>query len=129
MLAEVTESGALLLRVSRCECDSQPVFPPQPLGCQRCGRFGGALEHFVVDAVGVLLERVQIHPRAVRSVSSAYWIGKIELDSGPLIHALLDAEARPGDNVEGRIAPARGAEDATGFADRVLFRTLRGGTC
>jgi uncharacterized protein len=112
-LVQATSAPAIpQLRARRCEC-GHVFFPPQAYGCERCGRLPGAQAEALLDARGVLTAVAAVRVHTKRPVP--YWVGRIALDGGPVIDAVLtDADGlASGRRVVGRlvaVADASGVE-------------------
>lgn len=103
----VAEPGSVLprLRARRCSC-GHVACPPQTFGCERCGEPKGAAVGIELETRGVLtaLTTIYVHPK----LKTPYGVGRVALDSGPVLDVLLDgaAELAIGSRVEGRLVPA-----------------------
>jgi uncharacterized OB-fold protein len=119
------DDGKPVLLGGRCEC-GHVFFPMQTFGCERCGKFGPALQPFSLRGSGQLRSAATVHVHADPSRSAPFVIGTIALDDGPVIRTLLisavpDHEA-PGTRVEAVLSPV---EIANGHALDLRFRTVR----
>ncbi|MET0343790.1 MAG: zinc ribbon domain-containing protein [Polyangiales bacterium] len=111
VLAEPASDGGApkpRLRARKCEC-GHVFFPPQSFGCERCGRPASALSDAPLEAAGVLtaIAVVRAHPK--RAVP--YAVGRIALDAGPVIEAVLAGtdDVVLGARVRGSLVPATDA--------------------
>ena len=110
VLAEAGSSPKL--RARRCACG--PVFfPPQPYGCEKCGKPASEQVEYPVEARGVLSAVATVFVHSKRKVP--YGIGRVTLDVGPAIDVCLvdGADLTVGQRVSGRmvaVAEAGGGE-------------------
>ena len=101
-------SAAPQLRAKRCTC-GHVFFPPQPYGCERCGLPACAQSEVALDARGVLTALAAVRVHTKRPVP--YWVGRIALDGGPVIDAVLTGaeQLAVGERVSGRLVPVADA--------------------
>jgi uncharacterized OB-fold protein len=87
----------------RCAC-GHIFFPMQTFGCERCGKFGEALQPMPLRGHGRLHAAATVHVHADEKRPTPFTVGTIALDDGPIIRTLLlDAppdDAAPGTEVE-----------------------------
>ena len=98
-----TASGALL--GGRCAC-GHVFFPMQTHGCEACGRHGADLQPLTLAGRGRLLSSTVVRFHADSARIAPFTIGKIALDEGPVVRALLvdpDREIRPGARMVSRM--------------------------
>ncbi|WP_367648466.1 Zn-ribbon domain-containing OB-fold protein [Burkholderia lata] len=79
------------LRGMNCGTCGHVFFPPQNLGCERCGAVGDALQPRQLSGSGTLMARVAVHVHAKPERPAPFVIGTVRLDDGPIVRALLDA--------------------------------------
>jgi uncharacterized OB-fold protein len=82
------DDGSPVLLGGRCEC-GHVFFPMQTFGCERCGKFGAALQPLALRSRGRLRAAATVHVHADPARSAPFVIGTIALDDGPLIRTLL----------------------------------------
>jgi uncharacterized protein len=92
----------------RCECGFV-FFPMQTFGCERCGKFGDALQPFELKGRGTLRCASTVHVHADEKRTAPFVIGMVALDEGPVVRTLIfDAPAdheAPGTLVEAVFVP------------------------
>lgn len=114
-----------LLLGGRCEC-GYVFFPMQTFGCERCGKFGDALQPMTLQGRGQLRSAATVHIHADERRRAPFVIGTIALDDGPVIRTvLLDAPAdhvAPGTRVEATLTPV---DTDAGQALDLRFRALQ----
>jgi uncharacterized OB-fold protein len=104
-----TSSGkSAVLLGGRCEC-GHVFFPMQTFGCERCGKFGDALQPIELKGRGTLRCASTVHVHADDKRAPPFVIGMIALDDGPIVRTLIldapiDHEA-PGTLVEAVLVP------------------------
>ena len=120
----VTEdpSGGPDLQGGVCRACGYTFFPFQSYGCERCGATDIDEREIVPRGRLVAWATVYIHPDSRRP--APFTVGEVALDAGPAVRALLDesvdvAALKPGQPVEGCLAPAADDEDE---AFRFRFR-------
>lgn len=74
-----------------CIACGHVFFPPQNLGCERCGATGTALQPRRLAGSGTLMARVTVHLHAKPERSAPFVVGTVQLDDGPVVRTLLDA--------------------------------------
>ncbi|MEN2473453.1 Zn-ribbon domain-containing OB-fold protein [Burkholderia sp. GS2Y] len=79
------------LRGMHCGACGHAFFPPQDLGCERCGAVGSALQPRELAGSGTLMARVTVHVHAKPERPAPFVIGTVRLDDGPMVRTLLDA--------------------------------------
>jgi uncharacterized protein len=102
-------------RIVASRCPSGHLFhPPQPFGCERCGRDGGGLERVELEGRGTLAAIAIVYAHS--KLPAPFVIGRIALDGGPSIEAMMVAPAAAlpvGARVEARLEPAGTDERGT----------------
>ena len=78
------------LHGTHCSACGHVFFPPQDLGCERCGAAGSALQPRRLAGNGTLMSRVTVHLHAKPERSAPFVVGTVHLDDGPVVRALLD---------------------------------------
>lgn len=73
-----------------CSACGHVFFPPQDLGCERCGTTGTALQPRRLAGRGTLMSRVTVHLHAKPERSAPFVVGTVHLDDGPVVRTLLD---------------------------------------
>lgn len=88
------------LRCSGCETF---LFPPQSFGCPACGAHGAALTPATIPPLGRLHSFAVVNLHA--TYPTPYTIGEVELDTGPVIRALVDdsVPCEVNDRVRGQV--------------------------
>jgi uncharacterized OB-fold protein len=108
------------LRCGRCDC-GHVFFPPQQLGCERCGAHGDALEVVEVAARGVLQACAASHREPRADARGPRVLGTIVLDAGPALEADLDVSGpelpRPGQRVAGRLVEVERDDEGRSVVD------------
>jgi uncharacterized OB-fold protein len=61
----------------------------QSFGCERCGRFGHALQAYDLKARGTLRCATTVHVHADANRTAPFVIGMIALEDGPVIRTLI----------------------------------------
>lgn len=97
------------------------LFPPEPIGCERCGTPAESLARVTIDSAGSVIGHAAVHEHAEPEPPTPFVVAEVRLDAGPVLRSLVRA-ARPdeialGDRLvgsveDGRFAfvPARGGE-------------------
>ncbi len=104
------------LRGMHCGICGHVFFPPQNLGCERCGAAGNALQSRQLVGRGTLMARVTVHVHAKPERPAPFVIGTVHLDDGPIVRTLLDSapDALPpiGSPMVAVLRPVASAESA-----------------
>jgi uncharacterized OB-fold protein len=120
------DDGAPVLLGGRCEC-GHVFFPMQTFGCERCGKFGAALQPLLLQGRGELRSAATVHVHADAARPAPFVIGTIALDDGPVIRTLLIPPvtdyATSGIRVEAVLSPVE-IEDGEQALD-LRFRAVR----
>jgi hypothetical protein len=87
------DSVTPLLNGSRCRRCGQVSFPPMPIGCDVCGATEDLLEPAILEPRGVVHSIVTVHLHHGEP-AAPFDIAEIQLDSGPLIRAMVSDEAQ-----------------------------------
>lgn len=120
-----SDDAAPLLLGGRCGC-GHVFFPMQTFGCERCGKFGDALQPFALQGRGTLRSAATVHLHADEKRPAPFVVGTIALDEGPVIRTLLvDAPAdrdAPGTRVAAVLIPV---DTENGRALDLRFRAVR----
>ncbi|HYM35435.1 MAG TPA: hypothetical protein VET48_08570 [Steroidobacteraceae bacterium] len=86
-LYTATSAGPVLLG-GICKC-GYIFFPMQAYGCEKCGRYGDALQPKQLRGSGKLLNAAVVHLHADKRRVVPFAIGTIWLDDGPVVRTLL----------------------------------------
>lgn len=89
------ECGTPVLFARRCEC-GHICFPPQDYGCEKCGAPGAALRPRKLAGRGVLRSWATVHMHAKPYPKAPFVVGKIRLEDGPVVRALLKVDDESG---------------------------------
>jgi uncharacterized OB-fold protein len=81
-----------VLNGSRCERCGQVSFPPMSIGCDVCGAPEALLEPTALEARGVVHSIATVHLHRGEP-AAPFAVAEIQLDSGPLIRAMVASEA------------------------------------
>jgi uncharacterized OB-fold protein len=103
------DGAAAQLRVGRCGACGHTFFPPQTLGCERCGAFGEALVDALVPAAGRVVSAVTVNRFRGPGIEAPFAIADIVLDSEVAVRVLMDSAAvvpNVGAHVRGRVIAA-----------------------
>ncbi|HEY8537713.1 MAG TPA: OB-fold domain-containing protein [Steroidobacteraceae bacterium] len=114
---------APVLLGGRCEC-GHIFFPMQTFGCERCGRFGKALQPMQLRGHGRLRAAATVHVHADEKRPTPFTVGTIELDDGPVIRTLL-LNASPDHAAPGTEVEAMFVEVETSDGEKVLDLRFR----
>jgi len=98
------EGAPPVLLGGRCAC-GHAFFPMQTFGCERCGRFGDALQPQDLQGRGTLRSAATVHVHADEKRPAPFVVGTIALDDGPVIRTLLTEDCAPGARVEAVLIP------------------------
>jgi uncharacterized OB-fold protein len=103
------DGEAAQLRVGKCGACGHIFFPPQTLGCERCGAFGDALAEALVPAAGRVVSAVTVNRFRGPGIEAPFAIADIILDAKVTIRVLMDSAAsipNAGAHVRGRAIAA-----------------------
>jgi len=89
------QSGRPALLGRSCTC-GHVFFPPQDYGCEKCGSFGSALAPRRLAGAGTLVSWATVHMHARAYPVAPFVVGKIALDDGPVVRALLRVPSEDG---------------------------------
>lgn len=108
LYARTDDDATPVLLGGRCEC-GHVFFPMQTFGCERCGKFGDALQSIPLRGRGTVRSAATVHVHADEKRPVPFVVGTIQLDDGPVIRTLLldapaDRDAR-GTRVVGVLLP------------------------
>ncbi|TDD92134.1 hypothetical protein E1293_01055 [Actinomadura darangshiensis] len=120
VIADARPSGPPDLRGTSCTACGHRAFPAQDLGCERCGAHGGALRPAALSGTGTVGAAATVHRHDGPGIAAGFTALAVVLDDGPLVHALLAADAgrpRPGT----RVAAVVAATDGGGGVVEVRF--------
>jgi uncharacterized OB-fold protein len=98
------DGEAAQLRVGKCGACGHTFFPPQTLGCERCGAFGEALAEVLVPAAGRVVSAVTVNRFRGPGIEAPFAIADIVLDSEVAVRVLMDSAA----SIPGAGAQVRG---------------------
>ena len=77
------------LRGQRCGNCGRVAFPPNPYGCESCGKSGDAISVENLAGRGRLRAFVTTNHANQRNIPVPYTVASIELEGGPVIRALM----------------------------------------
>lgn len=77
------------LRGQRCCNCGRVAFPPNPYGCESCGKSGDVVADEKLPGRGRLLAFVTTNHANQRDIPVPYTVASIKLESGPVIRALM----------------------------------------
>jgi len=103
------DGAAAQLRVGKCGACGHTFFPPQTLGCERCGAFGEALAEALVPAAGRVVSAVTVNRFRGPGIEAPFAIADIVLDSEVAVRVLTDSAAvvpNAGARVRGHVIAA-----------------------
>lgn len=83
---------AAVLVGRKCGQCGRVHFPPQDYGCEGCGAHGADFAEVDLDGAGRIKGVAALHRHDLAGVPKPAFIAEIELDAGPALEALLDAE-------------------------------------
>lgn len=78
-----------------CQC-GHVYFPPQDYGCEKCGASGAALKPRMLQGQGTLVSWATVHMHAKPYPKAPFVVGKIALNEGPVMRALLKVDDESG---------------------------------
>jgi uncharacterized OB-fold protein len=81
------------LRIGRCSACGHAFFPPQTLGCERCGAHGDALDEALVPAAGTVHAAITVWRHRAAGIEAPFRLAEVLLDAGIAVRALLDGDA------------------------------------
>lgn len=85
-----------------CSC-GHVFFPPQDFGCEKCGNTGMAIKPLRLEGTGHLLSWATVHMHARDYPKAPFVVGKVALDGGPVIRALLRVGSEAGLRAQTRV--------------------------
>lgn len=99
--------GVAHVVVGWCAACDYEFFPPQELGCERCGAAGDRLSHASVPAVGTVRTRVTVHIHP--TLKTPFDVVEVILDGTDVaVQATASGDAGHGSSVIGRIVERDG---------------------
>lgn len=107
-------SGDPVLKGGQCQSCGYIFYPYQTYGCERCGSTEITCRDITPNGRLISWATVYIHPDKRRP--APFTVGEVELDTGPVIRAILDTSVEvtglsPDLEMTGCLAPASPDED------------------
>lgn len=91
-LYSVGDSAHVVLSGRQCRC-GHVFYPPQDFGCEKCGSFGTSIKSRDLGASGRLISWATVHMHAASYPKAPFVVGKIALDDGPFVRALIKVDS------------------------------------
>ncbi|MCC7286552.1 MAG: hypothetical protein IT503_10235 [Burkholderiaceae bacterium] len=91
------------LRIGRCGACGHAFFPPQTLGCERCGAHGEALDEALVPAAGTVHSAITVWRHRGPGIEAPFRLADVLLDGGVALRALLDGASSDVPSVGARV--------------------------
>ncbi|MEQ9640756.1 MAG: zinc ribbon domain-containing protein [Alphaproteobacteria bacterium] len=99
----------------KCVACGRVHFPPQDYGCEGCGAHGDDFPEVEIGGAGRIKGVAALHRHDLAGVPKPAYIAEIELDDGPALEAILDADdgagMTAGDRVSAVLVEADGKID------------------